>query len=214
MVRKATMRSSSRTFLPLCLLAAMALSLTGSAGASGAFPQQPPPYGLFVANDCEVKTEYAPGTRSTVVQLMLTPPGPGGSASAATLVLRAERTGADASAPAGQIEVIGIPAINSNPNIIRNLELELVIARAASQPLRLFYVGNGWEAFGFSTPGNEITRASFKMSAADVQALLLAEKVTGRVMNYPFEFTPKHLAALRVFAMAAGIPVPDDKLSK
>lgn len=207
------MRTSSRPSPLPWIPVAIVVALVGSAGASGAFAQQPPPYGLFVANDCEVKTEYSAGTRSTVVQLMLTPPGPGGSPSAATLVLRADRSGSDPSASVAQILVIGIPAINSNPNIIRNLELEFVIARGG-QALRLFYVGAGWENFGFSTPGNEITRASFRIAAADLQALMAADKVTGRVMNYSFEFASKHLAALRVFAMACSIPVPDDKGAK
>jgi hypothetical protein len=177
-------------------------------------PQLPAPYGLFVTTDCEVKTQFSPDTKGTVVQLMLVPPSPGDQPAAASLLFRAEKSAGDEPAPPTKIDVVAIPSVTSNPTVIRGIQLEFTVERAGADPLRLFYPGNPWGNFGFATPGEEVTRASFVLGVSDFQALLVADRVSGRVMNFPFEFVKRHFAAMRVFALAAGIPAPPDKTEK
>ncbi len=186
-------------------VAALALLMAGTLGAIAAPPQVPAPYGLFVHSDCELKSEYSARTKTTTVQLALTPPGPDNSPSAASLLLRAQYAGTEPIAPPSEIAILALPAITSNPNIVRGVELELTIERAGVRPVRLYYLGNSWGEHGFVFPGAEITRVSFNLSVAELRALLLAERVTGRVMNYSFVLTGKHLAALLQFASTIGV---------
>jgi hypothetical protein len=200
--------------LPPVTVAALVLAVAGTLGAFAAPPQVPAPYGLFVHSDCELKSEYSARTRTTTVQLALTPPGPDNSPSAASLLLRAQYAGTEPMAPPAELAILALPAITSNPNIIRGVELELTIERAGVRPVRLFYFGNSWGEHGFVFPGAEITRVEFSLSVAELKALLLAERVTGRVMNYDFVLARKHLAALRQFASTIGVADTTDTLAK
>jgi hypothetical protein len=195
-------------------LALLAILTATATARTGAVPQLPAPYGLFVTADCEVKSEYVPGAKTTVVQLTIMAPSPGNQPSSASLLFRAERAGGDAAAPPSKIDVVAIPSITSNPLVIRGVELEFRVERTGADPLRLFYLGNPWSNFGFANPGDEVTRASFVLGPADLQALMVADRVSGRVMNYSFEFASRHFAAMRVFALAVGLPVPPDKTEK
>ena len=117
-------------------------------------------------------------------------------------------------APPDEVTILALPAITSNPNIIRGVELELTIERAGTGPVRLFYFGKAWGEHEFVPPGGEITRVTFNVSVAEVKAMLLAERVTGRVMNYSFVLTGKHLAALRLFAAAIGVSAPRGRIAE
>ncbi len=204
-MRQSSATAARHTRFPLAAFALLALSAAVTIGASAAPPQIPAPYGLFVHTDCELKSEYSAKTKTTSVQLALTPPGPDKTPSAASLVLRAEYQGTEPLvAPAG-IAILALPSITSNPNVIRGVELEMTIERGGVRPLRLFYFGKSWGEHGFVFPGAEITRVEFGLSVAEFKALLLAERVTGRVMNYDFVLTGKHIAALRQFASAIGV---------
>ncbi len=205
------MTTSTRPCVRAPLLVVLAVVAASVAVRTGGVPQLPAPPGLFVASDCEVKTQFSAETKSTVVQLMIVPPSPGNQPSAASLLFRVESArGGEGTAPA-KIDLIAIPSVTSNPNIIRGLELEFRVERTGADPLRLFYMGNAWSNFGFATPGEEVTRTSFALGVPDIQTLMAADRVSGRVMNFPFEFASRHFAALRVFALATGIPAPPDK---
>jgi hypothetical protein len=194
--------------LPLVTVAALALAVAAALGTSAAPPQVAAPYELFARTDCELKSEYSAKTKTTTVQLALTPPGPDNSPSGASLILQAQYAGTEPIAPPEGITILALPAITSNPNIIRGVELEFTIERAGGAPVRLFYFGKAWGEYEFVPPGGEIRRVAFNLSVAEVKALLLSERVTGRVMNYSFVLTDKHLAALRLFASAIGVSGP------
>jgi hypothetical protein len=198
----------------LPLFVALSAALSAAVIPSAASPQMPAPYGLSTLRDCDITSEYSAEKKSTVVQLALVPPGPAGEPAAVSLALRAEYAGRMPGSPPGAINVLVLPTILSSPNVQRGFELELMVYRAGARPLRLFYFGRSWGEVGYVAPGDEVTRVGFSMSAADLQALLLGERVTGRVMNFGFEFTNRHLAALRLFAMTIGVPDPADTRSE
>ena len=194
-----------RRRLPLLTATVLALVPPAALVALAAPHQIPAPYGLFVHSDCELKSEYSAGTKSTTVQLALTPPGPDGSPSAASLVLRAEYAGTQPEAPPADISIMALPAVTSNPTVLRGVQLELVIERTGARPVTFSYFGKSWGEYGFVPPGGEITRVVFSLSVAELKALLVADRITGRVMNSGFTLTGKELAALRQFADAIGI---------
>lgn len=179
--------------------------LLGFAVVSGAPLQMPAPYGLFVHTDGELKSDYSDALKATVVQLALTPPGLAGTPSAASMVFRSQFPGRQPAAPPGEITILVLPAITSDPNVIRGVKLVFAIERAGARPLELSYFGKSWGEHGFTPPGGEITRVAFSMSLAELRSLLEAERVSGQVMNSSFEFTSAHLAALRMFATAIGV---------
>jgi len=183
-------------------IATIALTL-GSAAA-----QVPAPYGLFVHTDGEVKSEYSADLKATIVELALSP-GLGDTPASTTMVLRAAFAGRQPTAPPGQITILVLPTITSNPNVIRDGALAFTIEGSGSPPLELSYFGQSWGDYGFIPPGGEFTRVAFSMSVPELRALLLAERVSGRVMNSNFVFTGKHLAALRLFARTIGVVNPD-----
>lgn len=45
----------------------------------------------------------------------------------------------------------------------------------------------------------------FSLSAAELRALLIADRITGSVMNSSFALTAKQLTALRLFASSIGV---------
>ncbi len=188
--------------LPAVVIATLALTI----GAAAA--QVPAPYGLFVHSDGEVKSQYSTDLKSTIVELALAPPGQSNAPSSATMVLRAAFAGRQAIAPPAGITILILPTITSNPNVIRDNTLGFTIERPGSTPLELSYFGQSWGDYGFVPPGGEVTRVAFSMSVAELRALLLAERVSGRVMNSNFVFTNQHLAALRLFAMTIGVTIP------
>ncbi len=191
----------------LLLVTGMALALAPSGVLRTFAPphQVPAPYGLFPRTDCDLKSQYSSETRSTIVQLALTPPGQDGSPSAASLILRAEYAGTRPDVPPAAISIQALPAPNSNPNVVRGLELELIIERTDARPIRLFYFGNTWGEYGYIPAGGEITRVVFNLSATELKALLTADRITGRVMNSSFALTEKEFAALRSFASSIGV---------
>jgi hypothetical protein len=204
--KKELMSGSSRPSGTCGRRTATALALALLTTALGATPrQQPAPYELFARGDGDVKTQYSSATRSTVVQLALAPPGPGGLPSAATLVLQAEYSGAQPGGAPGPITVLAVPAPNANPNVIRNFELELIVERVDEAALKLFYFGQSWGDYGFTPPGGEIRRVAFTMSAAELKTVAAAEGVKGRVLNSDFVLTAKQIAALRLFGAKIGI---------
>jgi hypothetical protein len=187
------------------LPAVLAAALLGTLDASEARRQIPAPYGLFVHSDGELKSDYSAERKSTTVQLALTPPGLHSTSSAASVVLQAGFAGREPTAPPREIALLLLPSIVSNPNVVRGVELDFTIECAGSQPLRLFYFGSSWGEYGYVTPGGEITRVVFTMSAAELRALTVGERVTGHAMNHSFAFTDQHLAALRLFAQTIGV---------
>lgn len=199
-------RTSLKLQMPAVLIGTLAATLV----ASGARAQVPAPYELFVHTDGELKTEYSALSKSTVVQLAIMPPGAGETPSATSMVLRAEFAGRQPITPPGQIGILVVPTATSSPNVIRGVQLEFTIQAAGSPPLDLSYFGRSWGEYGFVPPGGELRRVEFSMSVPELRALLLGRQVTGRVMNSTFAFTGKHLAALRLFAMAIGVPQPGE----
>lgn len=200
-----------RTSLTLRMPAILTLTLAATLVASGALAQVPAPYELFVHADGELKTEYVAASRSTIVQLALMPPGAGSTPSATSMVLRAEFAGRQPMIPPGQIGILVLPTVTSSPNVIRGVQLAFTIQAAGSPPLDLSYFGRSWGEYGFVPPGAELRRVEFSMSVPELRALLLGQEVTGRVMNSTFVLTTRHLAALRLFAMAIGVPQPGDR---
>lgn len=166
--------------------------------------QVPAPYGLFVRHDGEVKSEYSPDLKSTIVELSLSP-GMGDAPASTTMVFRAAFAGRQAGPTPGEITVLILPTITSNPNVIRDNTLVFTIDRTESKPVELSYFGQSWGDYGFVPPGGEYTRVAFKMSVPELRAMLLAERVSGKVMNSNFTFTSKQLAALKLFAKTIGV---------
>jgi hypothetical protein len=187
--------------LPAVVIAVLAVTL-------GAAAQVPAPYGLFVHSDGEVKSRYSADLKSTIVELALTPPGQSNAPTSVTMVLRAAFAGRQATAPPAEITILILPTITSDPNVRRDNTLGFTIERPESTPVHLSYFGQSWGDYGFVPPGGELTRVAFSMSVAELRALLMAERVVGRVMNSSFVFTNKHLAALRVFATTIGVTIP------
>ncbi len=198
-------RSLLRACLSSVVVGVLAVTPLAAAARSVAPPQVPAPYALYVRGDCELKSVYAASTKSTVVQLSLTPPGPGGTPSGVSLVLRAEYPGAGPAVAPNDIDVLVLPAVNSNPTVVRGLQLELVMERDGAAPVTLSYFGRSWGDYGFVPAGAEITRVAFTVHAAELKALLVADRVTGRVMNASFVLTGAEMAALREFASAIGM---------
>jgi hypothetical protein len=186
-------------------LAVLVLALIVTVGASGAHAQVEAPYGLFVAVDGEMKSEYSPGQKSTVVQLALTPPGLSGTGPSATMVFWARFAGREPEGPPAEIRILVLPIVTSSPNVVRDVEMQLTIEHHKTRPLTLSYFGQSWGEYGFVPPGGEITRVAFTMSPAELRALGFGEQVTGEVMNSAFAFTEQQLAALQRFALAVGI---------
>jgi hypothetical protein len=203
-----------RSRLPLATAVALALALPGALRIFAAPHQVPAPYGLFPRTDCDLTSQYSSETKSTIVQLALTPPGQDGSPSASSLVLRAEYAGTRPDVPPAAISILALPVVNANPNVVRGLELELVIERTNARPIRLFYFGTSWGEFGYIPAGGEISRVIFSLSAAELKALLTADRITGRVMNSSFALTDKELAAMRSFASSIGVRDPQAVSSK
>jgi hypothetical protein len=188
--------------VPAVVIATLSLAIGAAA------EQVPAPYGLFVHTDGEVKSEYSADLKSTIVELALSP-GLADTPSSTTMVLRAAFAGRSRpSTPPVEITILVLPAITSNPNVIRDTGLAFTIERSGSAPLELSYFGRSWGDYGFVPPGGEVTRVAFSMSVPELRALLLAERVSGRVMNSNFVFTSKHLSALRLFAMTIGVVNP------
>jgi hypothetical protein len=179
-------------------------------GTFAATPQLPAPYEVFVRGDCELQSAYSAGTDTTTVQLALTPPGPDDSPSGASLILQARYAGTQPSGPPSDIAILALPVVHANPTLVRGVELELTIELAGARPVRLYYFGESFGDYGFVPPGGEIRRVSFRLSVAELRALLLAERVAGRVMNCDFVLADRHLAALRLFALRIGVPDPRD----
>jgi len=179
-------------------------------GTFAATPQVPAPYELFVRGDCELRSAYSAETNTTTVQLALTPPGPDDSPSGASLILQARYAGTQPSGSPSDIAILALPVVHSNPTLERGVELELTIELAGARSVRLFYFGDSFGDYGFVPPGGEIRRVTFSLSVAELRALLLAERVTGRVMNCGFVLTDRHLVALRLFALRIGVPDPRD----
>jgi hypothetical protein len=189
---------------------AMTLVWAAIRGTFAATPQLPAPYEVFVRGDCELQSAYSAGTDTTTVQLALTPPGPDDSPSGASLILQSRYAGTQPSGPPSDIAILALPVVHANPTLVRGVELELTIELAGARPVRLFYFGESFGDYGFVPPGGEIRRVSFRLSVAELRALLLAERVAGRVMNCDFVLADRHLAALRLFALRIGVPDPRD----
>ena len=179
-------------------------------GTLAATPQVPAPYELFVRGDCELQSAYSVATDTTTVQLALSPPGPDNSPSGVSLILEARYAGTQPSGSPSDIAILALPVVHSNPTLLRDVELELTIELAGARSVRLFYFGKSFGDYGFVPPGGEIRRVTFSLSVAELRALLLAERVAGRVMNRGFVLTDRHLAALRLFALTIGVPDPTD----
>ena len=194
--------------LPLVAAAALALAVAGTFGTFAASPQLPAPYQLFPRTDCELTSEYFARTNTTSVRLAITPPGPDKTPSAASLLLWAQYPGTEPAGPPDGIVLVALPSVTSNPNVIRSTQMELTLEGAGPRPVRLFYVGASWARNGFLPPGAEVRGVEYQLSIAELEALLLAEQVTGRVMNYRFVLGGKHLAALHQFASAIGVADP------
>jgi hypothetical protein len=192
------------------LAAVLTMTLAATLLATNAPAQVPAPYELFVHTDGELKTEYSAASSSTVVQLAIMPPGAGDTPSATSMVFRAEFLGRQPLTPPGQIGILVLPTPTSSPNVIRGVQLAFTIQAAGSPPVDLSYFGRSWGENGFVPPGGELRRVEFSMSVPELRALLLGRQVTGRVMNSTFAFTTRHLAALRLFAMAIGVPQPGE----
>ncbi len=133
----------------------LAAALLGTALVAGAPRQMAAPYGLFVHSDGELKSDYSDELKATVVQLALTPPGLAGTPSAASMVFRAQFAGRQPAAPPRSIEILVLPAITSDPNVIRGVKLEFTIDRAGARPLPLSYFGKSWGEHGFTPPGEK-----------------------------------------------------------
>ena len=194
--------------LPLAAAAALALAAAGTLGVFAAAPQLPAPYQLFPRTDCELTSEYWAKANTTTVRLSLTPPGPDKTPSAASLLIWAQHPGTEPAGPPDGIVLVALPSVTANPNIIRNTRMELTLEGAGPRPVRLYYVGTSWARNGFLPPGAEVRGVEYQLSIAELEALLLAEQVTGRVMNYRFVLGGKHLAALHQFASAIGVADP------
>ena len=186
----------------------MALVWAATLCTYAAPPQLPAPYELFVRGDCELGSAYSAATDTTTVQLALTPPGPENSPSGASLILQARYAGTQPSGPPSDIAILALPVVNSNPTTERDVALELTLELAGPHSVRLFYFGKSFGDYGFIPPGGEIRRVTFSLGVAELRALLLAERVTGRVMNCGFVLAERHLAALRLFALRIGVPDP------
>ena len=193
------------------MLAALSATFACALGVAAATPQLEAPYALFVRSDGEMKSEYSVDQNVTVVQLALIPPGVGNTPSTASLVLRAQYAGHAPAAPPASISILVVPSVTADPNVIRGVQMQLTIERAESTPLTLAYFGKSWGTAEFVPPGGEVTRVIFGMSVAEFKAVLLGERVSGRVLNATFVFTAKQLAALRLFALTIGIRNPADK---
>jgi hypothetical protein len=195
-----------RICLPLATLGVLALATPAAVCVfAAAQPQVPAPYALFRGTDCELKSEYSTATSSTTVQLVLTPPGPDGSPSPAWLVLQAEYAGTRPDLPPADISITALPVVNFNPNVVRGVELDLVIETTEAKRVTLSYFGRAVGEFGFVPAGGEISRVAFTLSVTELRALLAAEQVTGRVMNSDFALTARELATLRLFASTIGV---------
>jgi hypothetical protein len=168
----------------------------------------PAPYQLFPRTDCELTSEYFARTNTTSVRLSLTPPGPDKSPSAASLLLWAQYPGTEPAGPPDGIVLVALPSVTSNPNVIRSTQMELTLEGAGPRPVRLFYIGASWARNGFLPPGAEVRGVEYQLSIAELEALLLAERVTGRVMNFRFVLTARQLAALHQFASTIGVADP------
>jgi hypothetical protein len=187
--------------VPAVVIATLSLAIGAAAG------QVPAPYGLFVHTDGEVKSEYSADLKSTIVELSLSA-GVGDTPSSTTMVFRAAFAGRQVGAPPSEITILVLPTINSNPNVIRDTGLAFTIDRVDSSPLELSYFGKSWGDYGFVPPGGEVTRVAYSMSVPELRALLLGERVSGRVMNSSFTFTSKQRAALQLFALTIGVVNP------
>ena len=187
------------------LPAVLAVAIFGTLDASEARRQVAAPYQLFVRIDGELQSDYSAQLKSTTVQLALTPPGLHSTPSAASVVFQAGFAGREPTEPPNEITILVLPSVLSNPNVVRGVELDFTIERAGSRPLTLFYFGRSWGDYEYVAAGGEITRVAFSMSAAELRAIALGERVTGHAMNHSFAFTDEHLAALRLFAQTIGV---------
>lgn len=145
-----------RSRRPLVTAVVLALAPLAAPDTLTAPHQVAAPYGLCVRRDCELTSAYSAGTKSTVVQLALDPPGPDGSPAAASLVLQAEYAGTRPGVAPAAITILALPKVTSNPAAIRGVTLELMIECADTGPIRLFYFGESWGEYGFVNPGGRL----------------------------------------------------------